>query len=49
MAERFISDKILKDRSYEIAINPKYNGYQTGLASMLYISFLIRKHNQDQE
>ena len=27
ITKRTIADKILKDRSYEIAINPKYNGY----------------------
>ena len=34
-AERTIPDKILKDRAYEIAIIPKYDGYQRGLASMV--------------
>ena len=32
LAKRTVSDKVLKDRAYEIAINPKYNGYQRGLA-----------------
>ena len=27
LAKRTISDKILKDRAYDIAINCKYNGY----------------------
>ena len=31
-----ISDKTLKDRAYEIAINPICDGYQRGLASILY-------------
>ena len=35
LAKRTISDKILKDRSYEIAINSKYDGYQRALASMV--------------
>ena len=35
LAKRTISDKISKDRAYKIAINPKYNGYQRGLASMV--------------
>ena len=26
--KRTISDKVLKDRPYEIVINPKYDGYQ---------------------
>ena len=36
LARRTISDKILKDRAYKIAINPKHCGYQRGLASMLH-------------
>ena len=34
-----ISDKILKDRAYEIARNRKYDGYQRALASMVYNIF----------
>ena len=30
------SDKILKDKAFEIASNPKYHGYQRGLASIVY-------------
>ena len=30
------SDKILTDKAFEIASNPKYDGYQRGLALMLY-------------
>ena len=29
------SDKILRDKAFNIAKNPKYDGYQTGLASMI--------------
>ena len=32
LAKRNISDKILKDRAYEIAINRNYDGYQRALA-----------------
>ena len=39
LAKRTISDKILKDRAYESAIKPKYDGYQRGLASMVYKFF----------
>ena len=28
LAKRTLSDKVLKDRAYEIALNPKYDGYQ---------------------
>ena len=40
-AKRTISDKILKDRAYEIARNRGYDGYQRALASMVYM-FLIK-------
>ena len=35
VAKRTISNKILKDRAYEIATVPKYGGYQRELASMV--------------
>ena len=28
-------DKVLRDKAYDIANNPEYNGYQKGLASMV--------------
>ena len=39
LAKRTISDKILKNRAYEIARNCKYDGYQRALASMVYKFF----------
>ena len=33
------ADKALKDRAFEIDSNPKYDGYQRGLASMVYKFF----------
>ena len=33
------SDKILRDKAFNIAKNLKYNGYQRGLASMVYKCF----------
>ena len=35
VAKRTISENVLKDRTYEIEKNPKYNGYKTGLLSMV--------------
>ena len=32
-------DKILRDKAFNIAKNPKYDGYQRGLASMVYKFF----------
>ena len=36
LAKRTQSDKVLRDKSFKIASDPKYNGYQRGLASMAY-------------
>ena len=39
LEKRTQSDKVLKDKSFEIANNPNYAGYQRGLASMVYKFF----------
>ena len=39
LAKTTISDKILKDRAYEIAGNCKYDAYQRALASIVYKFF----------
>ena len=36
---RTASDKVLRDKAFNIAKNPKYDGYQSGLASMVYKFF----------
>ena len=36
---RTAADKVLRDKSSDIAKNQKYDGYQRGLASMVYNSF----------
>ena len=36
LARRTASDKILRDKAFNIAKNPKYDGYQRRLASMAY-------------
>ena len=36
LKRRTQSDKILKDKDFAIASNPKYDGYQRRLASMVY-------------
>ena len=33
------SDKVLRDKTFEIATNPKYDRYQCGLASVVYKFF----------
>ena len=37
--KRTQSDKVLKDKAFKIASNPNYDGYQRGLASMVYDFF----------
>ena len=39
LTKRTIADKILKNKAFDIAKDPKYDGYQRGLASMVYKSF----------
>ena len=39
LAKRTQSDKVLKDKAFKIASDWKYNGYQRGLASMVYKLF----------
>ena len=39
LARRTTSDKVLRDKAFNIAKNPKYDGYQRGLASMVYKFF----------
>ena len=36
------SDKVLKDKAFKIVSDPKYDGYQRGLPSMVY-SFFDKK------
>ena len=42
LARRTASDRILRDKAFNIAKNPKHDGYQRGLASMVY-KFLDKK------
>ena len=42
LKRRKASDKVLRDKAFNIAKNPKYDGYQRGLASMVY-KFFDRK------
>ena len=39
LPKRTTSNKVLRDKPFNIAKNPKYDGYQTGLASMIYKFF----------
>ena len=42
LINRIKSDKFLRDKVYNIASNPEYDGYQRGLASMVY-KFFVKK------
>ena len=39
LTKRTQSDKVLRDKAFKIASDPKYDGYQRGLASMVYKFF----------
>ena len=39
LVRRTASDKVLRNKVFNIAKNPKYDGYQRGLASMIYKFF----------
>ena len=39
LKKRTFSDKVLRDKAFNIAKNLKYDGYQRGFASMIYKFF----------
>ena len=39
LTKRTAADKVLRNRAFNIAKDPKYDGYQRGLASMVYKIF----------
>ena len=39
LAKRTQPDKFLRDKAFKIASDPKYDGYQRGLPSMIYKFF----------
>ena len=46
LTRRTASDKILRDKAFDIAKNPKYDGHQRGLASMVYKFFDKKTSNR---
>ena len=38
-ARRIAADKVVREKSFNFAKDPKYDGYQRGLASMVYKFF----------
>ena len=39
LTKRTAADKVLRDKAFKIANYQKYDGYQSGLASMVYMFF----------
>ena len=39
LTKRTATDKVLRDKAFKIASDQKYDGYQRGLASMVYKLF----------
>ena len=39
LKKRTTADKVLRDKAFNIAKDPKYDGYQRGLVSMVYKIF----------
>ena len=42
LKKRTAADKFLRDKAFHVAKNPKYDGYQRGLAIMVY-KFLVKR------
>ena len=49
LINRSEADKVLKDKAYDIASNPEYDGYQRGLASMVYKFFDSKVASPDKK
>ena len=47
LVKRTQSDKVLRDKAFKIASDPKYDGYQRGLASMVYKFFDKKSKRSD--
>ena len=49
LTKRTVADKILKNKAFDIAKYPKYDGYQRGLASMVYNFFDSKVASPDKK
>ena len=49
LTKRTVADKILKNKSFDIAKDPKYDGYQRRLASMVYKIFDSKVASPDKK
>ena len=49
LTKRTVADKTLKNKAFDIAKDPKYDGYQRGLASMVYKFFDSKVTSPDKK
>ena len=49
VTKRTVADKILKNKAFDIAKDPKYDGYQRGLGSMAYKFFDSKVASPDKK
>ena len=49
LTKRAVADKILKNKAFDIVKDPKYDGYQRGLASMVYKYFDSKVASPDKK
>ena len=49
LTKRTVADKVLKNKAFDIAKDPKYDGYQRGLASMVYKFFDSKVASPDKK
>ena len=49
LIKRTVADKTLKDKAFDIAKDPKYDGYQRGLVSMVYKFFDSKVASPDKK
>ena len=49
LTKRAVADKILKNKAFDIVKDPKYDGYQRGLASMVYKFFDSKVASPDKK
>ena len=49
LINRTEADKVLRDKAYDIASNPEYDGYQRGLANMVYKFFDSKVASPDKK
>ena len=49
LINRTEADKVLRDKAYDIASNPEYDGYQRGLVNMVYKFFDSKVASPDKK